>query len=272
MSHSDPSAGVRTPILQRVSSLVAAGVGMMASHGTRFDAGTNSGVRRWGGRLARCCLRGPRRAVEGRSLSGMGKLDPAPVLARRSHPSAGSIDPYRTPRSGTGQLGDLVEETLPGWTPRAADPWMYREPGRCAVEPPPGVTVAAVQDPLLFERTAFLAASGQPPQRAGELHPPGSQHHAGLHLYVAWRAARAVGTALAVVHRTGVAVSAVAVLASERRQGIGAALTAAALRTASELPATLSTSQIAAPTYRRLGFVEVGTPVDWAPHPRHVMS
>lgn len=164
--------------------------------------------------------------------------------------------------------GVLVDEDLPGWTPRSAGPWMYREPGHCPVEPPAGVTITAVQDPLLFERTAFLAASGRPPQRAGELHPPGSQHHPGLHLYLAWREEKAVGTALAVIHDTGVAVSAVAVLASERRQGIGPALTATALRAAPELPATLSTSQIAAPTYRRLGFIEVNTPVDWEP-PTH---
>ncbi len=142
---------------------------------------------------------------------------------------------------------------------------MFREPSRCPVQPPAGVVITATSEPLIFERTAFLAAGGRPPRRAGELHPAGSQHYPGLHLYLAWRGGRRIGTALALVHSTGVTVSAVAVQASERRQGIGAALTAQALQAAPELPATLSSSQIAAPTYRRLGFVEVGTPVDWEP-------
>jgi len=161
--------------------------------------------------------------------------------------------------------GALVGEELPGWRPCPAGPWMFRDSSRCPVEPPAGVVITATQDPLLFERIAFLAAGGRPPQRAGELHPPGSQHYPGLHLYLAWRGERAIGTALALIHETGIAVSALAVLAPERRQGIGAALTATALQAAPGLPATLSTSQIAAPTYRRLGFIEVGTPVDWVP-------
>ncbi len=159
---------------------------------------------------------------------------------------------------GTVGAGDL-----PGWRPHPAGPWMFREPSRCPVQPPAGVVITATCEPLIFERTAFLAASGRPPRRAGELHPPGSEHYPGLHLYLAWRGGQPIGTALALVHSTGVTVSAVTVQASERRQGIGAALTARALQTGPALTATLSTSQIASSVYRRLGFVEVGTPVDW---------
>jgi hypothetical protein len=65
---------------------------------------------------------------------------------------------------------------------------------------PPGLRISRVTsdaDTVLFERTAFLAAGGRPPGRAGELHPAGSQRIAGLHRFVAWIDGRPSGTALA---------------------------------------------------------------------------
>jgi hypothetical protein len=50
-------------------------------------------------------------------------------------------------------------------------------------------------DALPFERTAFLAASGCPPERPGELHPRGSERTPGLHLLLAHLHDEPVGTA-----------------------------------------------------------------------------
>jgi GNAT superfamily N-acetyltransferase len=130
---------------------------------------------------------------------------------------------------------------------------------------PVGASVTACLDAELFERTVFLAAGGVTPDRPGVLHPRGSERVPGLHLYVAFAGARAVGTALAVVHSRGVHVSAVAVLPEERGRGIGAALAATALNTQPCMPATLTASFLSAPIYRRLGFEPVGEPLDWKP-------
>ena len=68
----------------------------------------------------------------------------------------------------------LTSGDLPGWTSSTADPWMVREPGPCVVPAVPGVSVEWTDDALLFEDTAFRAASGFPPTQPGELHPAGS--------------------------------------------------------------------------------------------------
>lgn len=147
--------------------------------------------------------------------------------------------------------------------PEPADPWMLRAPGRCIAPEVAGVHVGHTTDAEEFERVAFLAASGTPPRRVGELHPRGSETTPGLHLLLAFRGERPVGTALAMTHSIGVLISAVAVVTNERRLGIGAALTAAAVNCAPDRPATLSASRIGANTYRRLGFTDVGAPTDW---------
>lgn len=140
---------------------------------------------------------------------------------------------------------------------------MLREPAPCSKLDGAGAVVARTDDALLFERMAFLAAGGQLPQHPGELHPGGSERLPGIHFFLAWLDGRPIGTALAVIHEYGVLVSAVAVLPDERRRGVGAALTAAAIMAAPDRPATLSSSRLGSGTYRAMGFLEVGVPVDW---------
>ena len=159
----------------------------------------------------------------------------------------------------------LSPDDLPGWSPEPHDPWMVRAPGPLTLPPVPGVRIAPTTDALRFEETAFLAASGAPPRQTGELHPEGSHAFPGLTLLLAHRDGRPIGTALAVFHGHGVVISAVAVLAEERGRGVGAALTATAVRCAPDLPATLTASRLGRGTYRRLGFHEVGRPLDWHP-------
>ena len=181
----------------------------------------------------------------------------------------GAVTLEPTPPVPDGMRGEMCDSWAAlslgdDWTARVADPWMYRPPGEFApVEAPPGLIISPTTDPLLFERIAFLGAAGRLPRTPGELHPPGSEKVAGLTLLLAHVDDTPVGAALAVTHATGVVVSAVAVLAEHRRQGIGAALTVAAARCAPDRPATLSASDLGRATYARLGFVELGRPLHW---------
>lgn len=173
----------------------------------------------------------------------------------------------RLPKPLAGTVRDswasLAGEMPAGWQPVQGDPWMFRYPGRCSARAVAGMTITRTRDSLLFEETAFIAASGVGPARAGELHPRGSENIAGLHMFLATLNKRPVGTALALAHRSGVIISAVAVMADHRRLGIGAALTSAAANVAPAQPATLTASAAAYETYRRLGFKAAGHPTDW---------
>jgi GNAT superfamily N-acetyltransferase len=159
----------------------------------------------------------------------------------------------------------LTAADLPGWTRAEGDPWMIRDPAPCVVPVPAPVTVERTMDELLFEETAFRGGGGSPPARTGELHPTGSASFAGMSLFLARLDGHPVGTALAVEHERGVVVSGVAVLESARGRGIGAALTAAAVNAAPDLPATLSASHLGLPVYRRLGFRQLTSSVRWQP-------
>jgi GNAT superfamily N-acetyltransferase len=164
-----------------------------------------------------------------------------------------------------GSLG--VRDLAPGHEPKVADPWMLRAPAApAASSPPPGVRVFSAEsddDVVTFEHVAFMAAGGTPPDRPGELHPPGSQHVRGLRLLIATLDDVPSGTALTVEHDRGLVISAVAVLPGVRGRGIGAALVASALAVAPDRPATLAASDQGLGLYRRLGFREVTRPRHW---------
>jgi GNAT superfamily N-acetyltransferase len=145
---------------------------------------------------------------------------------------------------------------------------MLRPPGPCTVPAAAGLTIQRAGDAHLFERIAFLAASGTPPDRPGELHPRGSEQTPGLHLLLAYLDDQPIGSALALAHDRGLFISAVAVIAAHRGKGIGRSLTAAAINCARDRPATLSASKAGLGIYRQLGFELVATPLDWKPTDR----
>ncbi len=157
------------------------------------------------------------------------------------------------------------------WVSEPAGPWMVRDPAPAPdVRPIDGVDLVEVvtdADTTLFERTAFLAAGGAPPDRPGELHPAGSQNAEELHLLLATIEGRGVGTGFALGVHDAVLVSAVAVVPAVRGRGIGTAITARCLELGGERVATLTASERAVPLYRRLGFVPVGRAVHWAAAP-----
>lgn len=183
-------------------------------------------------------------------------LTPRPVLP----------ESFRLERPGVlrDSWAAMAPDDLPGWTTETESPWMLREPSACDIGEPSGVTVTRTLDALLFEDTVFRANGGAP-ATPGELHPADSGEFPELALFLAWKAGHPVGTSLSVTHPSGVFVSAVAVVALERRKGIGRALTAAALLAAPDLPATLTASALGLPTYRRLGFTRLIQPVQWTP-------
>lgn len=158
---------------------------------------------------------------------------------------------------------------LAGREPEPAGHWMLREPRPAPVVPQPaGLVIRRVvddDDVAWFEHLSFLAAGGELPQRAGELHPVGSRRLPGLTLLVAELEGDGVGTAMSVVTPRVNNIGAVAVMPAYRGRGIGAALTVAALGGAGNVPAVLSASPAGRGVYRRLGFVEVGRGVHHHP-------
>jgi len=186
-------------------------------------------------------------------------VDPRPALPR------GLLGPV------CDSHGALSASDLPGtgWSRiSGVGPWMMR-PSTSVLESHrvPGLRIVEVRsnsEMVIFERTAFLAAGGGPPDHPGELHPAASWQARYLHAFVAWLGGVPCGTALAVEHDEGLLVSAVAVLPEVRRCGIGKALTIAGLATAPRRLATLSASSQGISMYRKLGFQEVGLPVHWA--------
>ena len=155
-----------------------------------------------------------------------------------------------------------------GWRMPGTQAWMARPAGGLTVPRVSGLRVAPVgsaEEVRLFERTIFEAADGNPDWApSGSVHPaPASLHVPGLTLVIAWLDGRPVGTALAAVDGRVVQVSAVSVLRSARRRGIGAALTAAVVGLAPELPAVLSSTAMGHGVYLGLGFAEVGRRTLW---------
>jgi len=155
-----------------------------------------------------------------------------------------------------------------GMSSTSGDPWMMRVSR--LVEVPPVRDLAVVRartadQVSLVEATVVEAAGGLPSGYVpGSVHPAqASLRLADLHLFLGLLDGEPVGTAMAAVGERTVFVSGVSVIPVVRERGIGSALTAAALRVAPHLPATLRSTAAGRGIYRRLGFAVVGHPVDW---------
>ena len=155
-----------------------------------------------------------------------------------------------------------------GWRRWRVHPWMLRAAAPAVAPRVQGLEVRAVTTPeevRIFERTVFGAADGNPDWApAGSVHPaPQTLHVPGLTLFLAWLDGEPVGTALAAVDSRVVQVSAVSVHERARRRGVGAALTAACVELAPELPAVLDSTDMGHGVYLGLGFRDVGESVLW---------
>ncbi len=158
-----------------------------------------------------------------------------------------------------------------GLVSRPGPLWMIRDPGP---PPPPGAALPAgvtirrcsdVRSVARFERTSFIGFTGDPHLLPpASVHPPlGTTAVADLHLFLAELDGEPVGTSLAAVTDDVVHVTAVTVVASARRAGVGAALTAAAFGVAPDRPATLGSSDVAVSVYERLGFTALTHSLHW---------
>jgi GNAT superfamily N-acetyltransferase len=173
-------------------------------------------------------------------------------------------------------FGDYDDDALPGWTATPADPWMWREPAPVPDVAVDGLEIDTAVNPdevWVFERTAVRAGGGDDALAA---HPPFSIHGResgqvpGLRLILGKLDGRPVGTAVAARWAGGVCITGVTVVPEARGRRVGSALTAAALRWAPGVPASLSASALGYHVYERLGFERVeaapgrGT-WDWTP-------
>ena len=157
--------------------------------------------------------------------------------------------------------------SLPGHRAEPSGHWMSRDPGAVPrTTPVPGLTIRPAltdDDVAWFESIAFLCDGEL--ATPGELHPAGSQRQPGVTLLIAEIGTEGVGTALSVATDRVNNIGAVAVMPAQRRRGIGAALTEAAIAVAPTLPATLSATALGRGIYARLGFTEVGRPLHHHP-------
>jgi GNAT superfamily N-acetyltransferase len=145
-------------------------------------------------------------------------------------------------------------------------PLMLRLPGPTP-PPAPGLDVRTVTDAATLAdfggvlAAAYGLAEGTAPAIA-DLALAGSL----LQLHVGYVDGAPVATAGAAVHHGIVEVDWVATLGPARRRGFGAAITAAVLDVAPELPAMLIASDAGRGVYRRLGFLDLVRVTMWE-HP-----
>ncbi|HVU71632.1 MAG TPA: GNAT family N-acetyltransferase [Mycobacteriales bacterium] len=165
-------------------------------------------------------------------------------------------------------FGDLE---LDGWTPAPADPWMLRDPAPVPELKVDGLFIDHAVNPdevWVFERTAIRGAMGEEGVARFEpfsIHGRESGQVPGLRLLLGKLDGVPVATSIAARWKDGVCVSGVMVVESARRRGIGAAMTAAALRAAPTVPASLVASDMGHGIYERLGFRDVGRGLTWKP-------
>ena len=208
---------------------------------------------------------GGRWVQDGRLARGFGAV-PHPFLLGAVTLAGDAVVPSDVPGIVCDSYARL---RLPGYLGEPAGFWMIRDAAaRATSQPVPDLVIRPAEtddDVGWFETLAFLAAGDRPPERPGELHPPGSQRLAGLTLLIAEFDGEGVGTALSVATPRVNNIGAVAVMPAHRGRGIAGALTEAAIAIAPGVPATLCATPSGRGVYRRLGLTEVGRPVHHHP-------
>lgn len=147
-----------------------------------------------------------------------------------------------------------------GWKLMGHPPVHLLPPGVAAREAPPELRVERVDSPALLHLWEQTVSRGYPLEGLedappGALAPPSllSDPHYGA--WVGFVADRPVAAASAWVAHGVVNVTLIATLPAERRKGYGEALTWAASRLNSSLPAMLLSSDDGRPVYERMGYL-----------------
>jgi hypothetical protein len=150
-----------------------------------------------------------------------------------------------------------VDLTPGGWVLEGYPPLMLRPAG----PPPPapaleGVRVERVTDPARLAEFEAVTVAGYPLDgAAAPLFAQGLLDDPAFAAWLALDGGTPVGGAAAYIAAGLVQVTLVAVLGAARRRGVGAALTAAATRADSGLPAALLASDDGRAVYERLGYL-----------------
>jgi ribosomal protein S18 acetylase RimI-like enzyme len=190
----------------------------------------------------------------------------------RGVPGTWHVDAAMRPR-------DLGQRLLAhGFTDVGDDRGMALDPARAVPTPPapPGLTIELVDDLSgLAEWATALAAGFEFPAAWGSwfferCRMLGFAGSAPWRHWLGRLDGRPVGTATIVVARDASSLHNISTVPSARRQGIGAALTSAALaeaRARGHRLAVLHASELGAPVYRRLGFQSASTTAlyRWSP-------
>ncbi len=187
---------------------------------------------------------------------------PLAAVTDRLHPSgwSGICDPWA-----------ILDAAPAGFLPDGDRPWMARPVAPVAPGAlPDGVSITAVHDPseLVEHELAAALGFGATIPEPGAWHGPAILGDPRLGIWIARRGGEAVGTAMAFREAGVLGVYAISTLPSQRRRGIGGALTRTAVSFDPSLPAVLQASEIALPLYAAIGFRTEGIFRTWVRGPR----
>jgi GNAT superfamily N-acetyltransferase len=153
-------------------------------------------------------------------------------------------------------LPDLAPE---GFVLMGHPPLMARPAGPTAAPPVPGLEIreaATAADLEVLQHTIVEAYPFDVPGAREPVLVPQAVGGA-LRLWVGWYEGRPVATALSFVAHGVNQIEWISTRAEVRGRGIGAAITAAAVDAAPDLPAVLTSSDLGRPVYERLGFLSL---------------
>jgi ribosomal protein S18 acetylase RimI-like enzyme len=196
-------------------------------------------------------------------------LDPPPrmyfsaITLRPDTPPAAVVD---APGSvcDSWQTLDLARAGFRAWR---RDPWYRRPPAADAAATPPELEIVRVTTAAEVEELEAVSVRGFGGEgttiEPGAIHPGDVLDDPAMALWLGRVNGTAVGAAMSYRTDRAVGIFGVTTIQPARRQGYGAALTAAAMLPETGLPAVLASSREGRRVYERLGFERVGELTIW---------
>jgi ribosomal protein S18 acetylase RimI-like enzyme len=147
------------------------------------------------------------------------------------------------------------------------DPWFCRPAAEVGTPAPPELELVRVTTAAEVEELEAVSVRGFGSEDAsiepGTVHPPAILVEPRMVLWLGRVEGKPVGASMGYRTDNAVGVFGVTTIASARRRGYGAALTAAAMLTETGLPTVLASSKDGERLYERLGFQRVGELSIW---------
>jgi ribosomal protein S18 acetylase RimI-like enzyme len=186
------------------------------------------------------------------------------AITLRPDTGADSVVQERGSVCDSWQTLDLTEFGLRVWR---QDPWFHRPAGELRTPTPPELELVRVTTAEEVEELEAVSVRGFGSEDAtiepGTVHPPSILADPRMVLWLGRVDGKPVGASMGYRTDNAVGVFGVTTIASARRRGYGAALTAAAMRDEAGLPAVLASSKDGERLYERLGFERVGELSIW---------